>query len=77
MALEVLKWLRSQDPPYPWGEGFEGFDTCTRAAKRGHLEVLEWLRGQDPPRPWNTSACIRAAGDPEVLAWLHFHNAKE
>jgi len=46
--LEVLKWLRSQDPPCPWD-----YLTCHKAAERGHLEVLKWLRSQDPPCPWD------------------------
>ena len=41
--LDVLKWVRSQDPPCPWDEG-----TCQEAAEGGHLEVLKWLRAQNP-----------------------------
>ena len=33
--LELLQWLRAQDPPCPWNEG-----TCLAAAKGGHLKVL-------------------------------------
>jgi len=43
--LEVLKWMRAQNPPCPWNAL-----TC-RAAARGHLEVLEWMRAQNPPCP--------------------------
>jgi hypothetical protein len=37
--LEVLQWLRNQDPPCPWNE-----HTCTAAAANGNLDVLQWLR---------------------------------
>ena len=30
--LEVLRWLRSQDPPCPWD-----VDTCTAAAENGYM----------------------------------------
>ena len=36
--LEILKWLRAQDPPCPWDN-----TTCYFAAKRGHLEILKWI----------------------------------
>ena len=45
--LEILQWLRAQDPPGPWSE-----DCCGLAAKNGHLNILQWLRSQDPPCPW-------------------------
>ena len=65
--LEVLKWLRSQDPPCPWDEG-----TCWAAAYGGHLETLIWLRSQDPPCPCDERTYQAAAvGDHlEVLKWL-------
>jgi hypothetical protein len=65
--LEVLQWLRAQDPLCPWDSG-----SCSAAAAHGHLEVLQWLRAQDPPCPWDSDACIEAAvlSDLEVLQWL-------
>lgn len=54
--LEVLRWLRSQDPPCPWGA-----HTCVLATWGGHLEVLEWLRAQDPPCPWDSRVCWLAS----------------
>lgn len=54
--LEVLQWLRAQNPPCPWDEG-----SCARAAEGGHLEVLQWLRARSPPCPWNEWSCARAA----------------
>jgi len=54
--LDVLKWLRSQDPPCPWGKG-----TCLEAAEGGHLDVLKWVRSQEPPCPWNEYTCCKAA----------------
>ena len=67
--LEVLQWLRGEDPPCPWSE-----DTCSEAAGGGHLEVLQWLRGQDPPCPWDKVQCTDLAaggGHVEVELWLN------
>ena len=65
--LDVLKWVRSQDPPCPWDE-----ETCDYATYHGHLDVLKWLRSQDPPCPWDEYACHEAAsnGHLDVLKWL-------
>ncbi|WZN66038.1 hypothetical protein HKI87_14g76010 [Chloropicon roscoffensis] len=64
--LEALKFLRSQDPPCPWG-----LVTCSYAAAGGHLEVLKWARSEDPPCPWDESTCSFAAGEGhlDVLKW--------
>ena len=65
--LKALKFLRSQDPPCPWGEL-----TCSRAAREGRLDVLKWLRSQNPPCPWDLTTCAWAAygGHLDVLKWL-------
>ena len=65
-VLDVLKWLRSQDPPCPWDA-----DVCRYAAGGGHLDVLQWARSQDPPCPWNAGVCWYAAenGHLDVLQW--------
>ena len=65
--LEVLKWLRAQDPPCPWN-----VHTCGFAAEGGHLEVLKWARSQDPPCHWDEWTCVRAVsvGQLKVLKWL-------
>ena len=65
--LDVLKWLRSQNPPCPWNAL-----TCRDAAKSGHMDVLKWLRSQDPPCPWSDLTCSNAAskGHLDVLKWL-------
>jgi hypothetical protein len=65
--LELLRWLRTQNPPCPWDAG-----VCAAAAENGHVAVLEWLRAQDPPCPWDSHACAFAArgGCLEVLQWL-------
>jgi hypothetical protein len=65
--LDVLRWLRTQDPPCPWNEW-----VCCYAAQNGHLDVLKWLRAQDPPCPWNEWVCCYAAqnGQLDVLKWL-------
>ena len=66
-SIEVMQWLRSQDPPCPWDE-----HTCSVAAGQGHLHVLHWLRSQNPPCPWNEMACRLAAelGQLKALQWL-------
>jgi hypothetical protein len=38
----VLQWARANG--CPWDE-----DTCTAAAKYGHLELLQWARAQGCP----------------------------
>ena len=65
--LDVVKWLRSQNPPYPW----DGL-TCSDAASKGHLAVVKCLRSLDPPCPWGEWACPNAArnGHLDVLKWL-------
>jgi len=69
--LDVLKWLRSQDPPCPWSEA-----TCAEAASNGQLDVVKWLRSQNPPCPWNEWTTYFAAenGHFDVLKWLHSQN---
>lgn len=54
--LNLLEWLRAQDPPYIWSER-----TCLAAAAHGKIDVLIWLRRQDPPCPWDHTACTTAA----------------
>ena len=63
--LEVLQWMRGQDPPCPWGSG-----VCHFAAGNGHLEVLRWARSQGCP--WNEGVpCVAAkCGQLKVLKWL-------
>ena len=63
--LEVLQWIRAQDPPCPWDS-----DICYSAALGGHLEVLRWARSQGCP--WNEDAPCAAArnGHLKVLVWL-------
>ena len=53
---QVLKWLRAQKPPAPWG-----VETCSAAAHGGHLDVLKWLRSQKPRCPWDEETCAMAA----------------
>ena len=40
--LEVLQWMREQDPPCPWDKG-----TCAAAAMQGHLDVEEEEEEED------------------------------
>ena len=46
--LDVLRWLRTQNPPCQWSE-----EACEEAARDGRLDVLQWLRSQTPPCPWS------------------------
>jgi hypothetical protein len=65
--LEVLQWLRGQNPPCPWGAPY----TLTRrAAKHGHLAILQWAL--ENGCPWNERTCEAAAmgGQLHVLQWL-------
>jgi len=64
--LEVLKWLRAQDPPCRWDSS-----TCPIAARYGHFEILKWLRSQNPPCPWDEWTCNEAAehGHLDILKW--------
>jgi hypothetical protein len=55
-SLEVLQWLRSQNPPCPWNAG-----VCSGAAENGQMHVLRWLRAQDPPCPWDERVCANAS----------------
>ena len=50
--LEVLKWLRTRNPPFswdrcPWDE--ISFNKCT---EKSSLEMLEWIATQNPPQIW-------------------------
>jgi hypothetical protein len=65
--LEVLMWMREQEPPCAWNAV-----TCGWAAFGGQLEVMEWMRGQEPPCSWNATTCAWAAlgGQLEMLKWL-------
>jgi hypothetical protein len=38
--LDVLRWLRSQDPPCPWNAS----DCLRLAEKGGHWEIVAWIR---------------------------------
>ena len=55
----------------PWDE-----DTCSNAARYGHLHVVQWLRSQNPPCPWDEWTCTFAAGNGHlhVLQWLRSQN---
>lgn len=73
--LEILKWMREQQPPCPWNA-----ECCKNAAWYAtfhrDLSVLRWLRSQDPPCPWDTECMTMASwwanmyDNLEVLQWL-------
>lgn len=65
--IEILKWLRSQDPPCPWDEG------CWNvAAQYGNTETLRWLKEKNCPRPTDYWPCLVAIenGYLETVKWL-------
>ena len=63
--LEVLQWMRGQDPPCPWNS-----DVCYEAASAGHLEVLRWARSQDCPCHQGVPYAAAQGGHLKVLRWL-------
>jgi hypothetical protein len=70
--LQVMQWLRSQNPPCPWSSF-----VWHCAAEAGHLHILKWLRIQDLPRQWNESTCTMEtqSGDLHfILQWLRSQN---
>ena len=63
-SLEMLQWLRGQDPPCPWDRW-----VCSAAARGGHLEMLRWLRSNGCP--WNRYMCLESARNhPHVQEWI-------
>eukprot|EP01041_Mallomonas_annulata_P008754 gene8754-18103_t len=42
--LNVLKWLRSQDPPCPWNE-----QACIEALWRNYPDMLKWIISKKNP----------------------------
>jgi hypothetical protein len=69
--LEMLKYLRNQNPPFPWDE-----NCFTIAVKNENLEMLVYLKTSNPPCPWDESACKEAIenGNLEILSWLRSFN---
>ena len=68
-AVEVLQWLRRQDPPCPWDP-----ETCRAATEHSHVEVLQWLCSQNPPCPWDNPPC---PWDPETCSAATEHSHME
>ena len=72
--LDVLKWLRAQEPPFFWCSS-----VLAAAAKRGDIKMMEWIcaspSGGDPC-PRGVDACIEAAGAGHLsaLQWLRSLN---
>ena len=69
--LEVLQWLRAQEPTCPWDN-----ITCEEAARNGHLGMLQWLRAQEPPCPWD-GGTRRGAANAVLLRWAIAHGCPE
>eukprot|EP00878_Enallax_costatus_P023306 GHUV01024778.1.p6 GENE.GHUV01024778.1~~GHUV01024778.1.p6 ORF type:complete len:111 (+),score=22.46 GHUV01024778.1:2314-2646(+) len=57
--LEILQWLRQQEPPCPCD--YAMLSDVTAAAEAGHIELLQWLRQQGPPCPWHFERCLSGA----------------
>lgn len=66
--FDILRWLRSQDPPCPW-------DDCTtsEAASGGYFDMMKWAH--ENGCPWDSSVCTGAAegGYLEILQWAREH----
>lgn len=71
-TLDVIQWLRNQNPPCPWDEV-----TCSIAAKNGHFDILLWLRNQDPPCPWDEDICLKFTARYRRVEELKLMEARE
>ena len=63
--LDIMKYLRTLEPPYPWGT----------AACRGAIKFpgcLKWLRQQEPSCPWDAGcfALAAAQGQLSLMQWM-------
>ena len=65
--LEIVTWLRSQDPPCPWNEW-----TMSACAGAGRLRIMKSIREGSGPCPWDEDSCSAAAqnGQLSALHWL-------
>lgn len=64
--LDVLRWLRSRNPPCPWSG-----ETTLLAAKGCRIDMLKWLRDPDTGGgvcPWDARVTAAAAGN---FGFLH------
>ena len=68
--LDILKWLRSQNPPCPWDE-----EVNVKAIEKGHTRVLKWACRQPDPPPLGqrTAHALSKAGmhteNPSTNPW--------
>jgi hypothetical protein len=74
--LDILNWLRSQNPPYPWYGNI-----LYEAAEDGNLDVLKWICSQDilssdEISGWDEETTAKAAkgGHLKTLQWLRSEN---
>ncbi len=69
--IEMLKWLRSQNPPCPWNG-----DVYSQAIVSNRLDILQWARSQNPPCPWSSRCCFWAVRKRRfnMLKWLRSQN---
>jgi hypothetical protein len=65
-AVEERSMKQIRLTPFPWDT-----ETCSNAAKYGHLKLLKWLHEQGCP--WNSNTFQFAAyfGNLEMLEWLY------
>lgn len=63
--LDVLQFLRAQQPPCPWSE-----QTTASAALGGQHAVMVWLRNAGCAWGASVTAAAAARGDTEMLVWL-------
>ena len=72
--LEILQWLRAQDPPCGWDS-----NTTYAVAANGHLAVLKWALGAGCPLlddadphdyDFRTTSGALRGGHLHILQWL-------
>ena len=66
--FDILKWVRSVDPPCPW-DGMTQF----MAVEHGDLDIIKWLRSVNPPCPYNplTPSFATLTGQKHIADWLN------
>lgn len=72
--LELLKWLRSQEPPCPFPDDQGAEVLASRTAAFRHLHVLEWIIVSEPCSMLEVALRASKYNRPDVLAVLAAHD---
>ena len=67
--LDIIQWLRSQDPPCPWNE-----KTCEATIVNGHLKTLQWVISQGCPLSKKMCDFAVIHENLTMLQWLRMQN---